>query len=272
MSTWNQQSERTTTHAAASEESPTYGARPQDGGGRGRAAETVVQATGREPRDLASDLGHTIRRNAIPLALIGAGAAWLTASQSRGRHAHDDLEGVGSSARNAGQRAAAYARDAGSTARVKAAEGVERARAASPDGGAAAERAGAVRDTAQSAMESLRDTYSRNPLLVGLLAAGGAAALATAVAARRSDGRLMQQARERAGAAGQHAAERAREEAGKVRTVAERTARAARETARETAAEEANREGIAGAEHLAGSRQGSSSRSSGSGSGTGRSE
>lgn len=256
MSTWNEQSNQ-----------PDAGHGADGGDGRGRAAETVVQATGREPGELASEIGEAVRRNCVPLALIGLGAVWLAASQARGRHADDDLRDAASAAGSAGRRAASYARSAGSTARTKAADARDRLRTGASDGGYVA------REKAQGAMEGVRSVYQRNPLLVGLLTAGGTAALAAAIAIRRNDGRVMQEVQQQAKAAGRQAAGRAREEAEKVRTVAERTARATRETAREVASEEAKREGLAGADRAAGGSPagGTGGASSGSGSGSGSS-
>lgn len=254
MSSWNERSNQT--HA---------GSGPEDASPRGRAAETVARTTGRQPGELAAEIGEVVRRNCVPLALIGAGAVWLATSQARGRHADDDLRDAASAAGNAGQQATAYARNAGSAARAKAAGVRDRVRSEAPDGGTA-------REKAQGAMAGMRGVYHRNPLLVGVLTAGGTAALAAAIAIRRNGGNVVSETQQQAKAAGQHAADRTREEAEKARTVAERTAQATRDTAREVAAEEAKREGLAGAEHLSRERSGDAGGTSpGNGSGTGRS-
>lgn len=252
MSTWNQQSD----DPAAPQTSPGHTDRQESEGSRGRVSETISRTTGREPSELGSELGYVVRRNALPLALIGAGAVWLATSLSRGRNAHDDLQAAGEYAGNAGRRAAAYARKAGSTAGAKAAVAREQARTSMNRGReAAAERAKDGRETTRGAFDNVRDAYHHNPLLVGLLAAGGAAALATAVTARSSGGRFIEYAREQASAVADRAAEQAREEASKARNVAERTARAASETARETAVDEAQRQGLAGAERFSDERE-----------------
>jgi Protein of unknown function (DUF3618) len=111
---------------------------------------------------LRVELGEAARANRLPLALIGAGVAWLLA-----RNLGTAGSGRTERAVAAGERGAAGAHQ------------VEGAiRSVRDTGGAVLEYAGHAKEQARRAGGSLRATFERHPLLIGLVGVGAGAALA----------------------------------------------------------------------------------------------
>jgi hypothetical protein len=108
---------------------------------------------------LRAELGEAARANRLPLALIGAGVAWLLARNF----------GTGRTER-------AFAPGERSSAEAHQVEGA--IRSVRDTGGAVLEYAGHAKEQAGRAGGSLRATFERHPLLIGLVGVGAGAALA----------------------------------------------------------------------------------------------
>jgi hypothetical protein len=159
------------------------------------------------------DVAAAIRANRLPLALIGAGAAWLLV---RNLATPDDTApaAAASSAPRAGQ-GEAWVHQAAGTARGAL-------RSVRDTGGEMLERVGHYTEYADQAKQqarhvggSLRSAFERNPLLIGLVGAISGAALALLLPATKREQEWLGKTREelwnKADEIGHQAAERVRD-------------------------------------------------------------
>jgi hypothetical protein len=166
---------------------------------------------------LRVELGEAVRANRVPLALIGAGVAWLLARNI----------GIGDSGRTE-EASAADQRPSRPNSRGEAwvhqAAGAARGaiRSVRDTGGAVlehagqyAEYAGQARDQAWRAGGSLRATFERYPLLIGLVGLASGVALAALLPATRREREWVDETREelwkKAEEIGHEAADRVRD-------------------------------------------------------------
>jgi hypothetical protein len=171
---------------------------------------------------VGTNVADAVRANLLPLALIGAGAAWLLA---RNLAAPDDTAPAAA--------AASEPRAERGEAWVHQAEGAARGalRSVRDTGGEMLERVGHYADYADQAKQqaryvggSVRSTFERNPLLIGLVGVISGAALALLLPATGREQKWVGKTREelwnKAEKIGHQAAER-------VRDLADRNGRAA---------------------------------------------
>jgi len=167
------------------------------------------------------DVAATIRANRLPLALIGAGAAWLLV---RNLATRDDTAPAAASSEPREGRSEAWVHQAAGAARGAL-------RSVRDTGGEMLERVGHYTEYADQAKEqarhvggSLRSVFERNPLLIGLVGAISGAALALLLPATKREQEWLGKTREelwnKAEEIGHQAAER-------VRDLADRNGRAA---------------------------------------------
>jgi len=167
------------------------------------------------------DVAATIRANRLPLALIGAGAAWLLV---RNLATPDDTAPAAASSEPREGRSEAWVHQAAGAARGAL-------RSVRDTGGEMLERVGHYTEYADQAKEqarhvggSLRSVFERNPLLIGLVGAISGAALALLLPATKREQEWLGKTREelwnKAEEIGHQAAER-------VRDLADRNGRAA---------------------------------------------
>ena len=132
------------------------------------ASQTAQQAVG-YTRERASDVAQGARRNAIPLALIGVGAAWLLTNRSRRSNYDEDWRyqrDYGDYARTSPRDESLYREGAASRYGEGAASGYG-------EGGAsrareyASETADSVRRMARRRQNQVQRMVQENPLLVG---------------------------------------------------------------------------------------------------------
>jgi hypothetical protein len=156
---------------------------------------------------------EVIRANRLPLALIGAGAAWLLV---RNLAAPDETApGAAASSEPRAGRSEAWVHQAAGTARGAL-------RSVRDTGGEMLERVGHYTDYTDQAKEqaryvggSLRSAFERNPLLIGLIGAISGAALALLLPATKREQEWVGKTREelwnKAEEIGHEAAERVRD-------------------------------------------------------------
>ena len=158
--------------------------------------------------ELASEVGSTtidfVKEHPIPLAVLGAGAAWLLtdlirgAASSSSSPAHKASPSVADCAKEAGQSAVEKVGDAYHTTIDKTKE--------------VAEKGG---EYIQQGAEAVADAYDRHPLLFVTAAVGAGVALGLALPSTRREDRWMGEYRdrlfERIGDIGEEAVERGKE-------------------------------------------------------------
>ena len=161
------------------------------------------------------NVAETVRANRLPLALIGAGAAWLLV---RNLAAPDDTapaaaaSGEPRARRNEAwvHQAAGAARGALRSVRDTGGEVLERV-------GHYAEYADQAKEQARSVGGSVRSVFERNPLLIGLVGVISGAALALLLPATKGEREWVGKTREelwnKAEEIGHQAAERVRDSA-----------------------------------------------------------
>ncbi len=158
------------------------------------------------------DVAATIRANRLPLALIGAGAAWLLV---RNLATPDDTAPAAASSEPREGRSEAWVHQAAGAARGAL-------RSVRDTGGEVLERVGHYADYADQAKEqaryvggSLRSVFERNPLLIALVGAISGAALALLLPATNREQEWVGKTREelwnKAEKIGHEAAERVRD-------------------------------------------------------------
>jgi len=132
------------------------------------ASQTAQQAVG-YTRERASDVAQGARRNAIPLALIGVGAAWLLTNRSRRSNYDEDWRYQ----RDYGDYARTWPRDESLYREGAASRYGEGAASGYGEGGAsrareyASETADSVRRMARRRQNQVQRMVQENPLLVG---------------------------------------------------------------------------------------------------------
>jgi hypothetical protein len=199
-----------------------------------------------DARRFASNLGHQVRDNPLPVALVGIGLAWLMASgrdgaarperwddpgESLADRAESVMEDVSDAANSAGarmsdavDRASGKARAARDRVGVAMERASEKARSARDTIGRTADtarqRARDVRDTARHGMERARHGYDRvvdeQPLALGLFGLAVGALVAATVPRTRSEDRLMGEASDRIADRARDAAESGLDEASRM--------------------------------------------------------
>jgi hypothetical protein len=230
----------------------------------GQLVDEVMDAMGGPVQDMASNLGAQIRANPIPLALIGAGVAWLAFGRGHGggsrrgwRSSGDyefepdyagapesgylgmdydpntvgqegDGDGRVERAKNAARNGAGRARQAVSSAKSAVADQADGAR----------QRAGRLADTARERAseygQRAREVYEdADPLLIGAIGVAVGAAIGASIPASPLERRYVGPLRDRAWEEGRV---RARQGMDKARQVAQATVDSVRE--------EANRQGV----------------------------
>jgi hypothetical protein len=157
-------------------------------------------------------VGEAVRANRLPLALIGAGAAWLLArnlaSSSNAGSAAPSSETLARGREGWVHQAAGAARGALHSVRDTGGEVLERV-------GHYADYAGQAKEQARYVGGSLRSTFERNPLLIALVGAISGAALALLLPATNREQEWVGKTREelwnKAEKIGHEAAERVRD-------------------------------------------------------------
>jgi hypothetical protein len=157
-------------------------------------------------------VGEAVRANRLPLALIGAGAAWLLArnlaSSSNAGSAAPSSETLARGSEGWVHQAAGAARGALHSVRDTGGEVLERV-------GHYADYAGQAKEQARYVGGSLRSTFERNPLLIALVGAISGAALALLLPATNREQEWVGKTREelwnKAEKIGHEAAERVRD-------------------------------------------------------------
>ena len=147
---------------------------------------------------LRVELGEAVRANRLPLALIGAGVAWLLA-RNLGIAGSGRIEGTvaaGERVPHPKNRGDAWVHQAAGAARGAI-------RSVRDSGGAVLERAeryaeyaGHAQEQARRAGGSLRTTFERHPLLIGLVGLGSGAALAALLPATKRERGWVDKTRE----------------------------------------------------------------------------
>jgi hypothetical protein len=165
---------------------------------------------------LRVEIGEAVRANRLPLALIGAGVAWLLAS-NLGRT-------IGQQSLHPGSRGEAWMHQAAGTARGAVRSVRDTGDAVLDRAGQYAEYAGHAKEQARRAGGSLRGAFERYPLLIGLVGMASGAALAALLPATGREREWAGETREKLWKKAEEAGHEAAEE---VRNLAERKARAA---------------------------------------------
>lgn len=194
----------------------------------GRILDGIIDYTRGRPGELTADVGRSMRRNAVPLTLIGAGVLWMITEGRRGP-LRRQAEAARDSTRGAIERARETAKDAGETARDTALEAGRRLRETTRGAADAAGRYGhQLRSEAsrggRNAWRTVERSYQENPVALGVIVALGAAAVALSIPATRKENRWFGDMRDEAAGKIGEAARNARE-----------VGKAALETAREEA-------------------------------------
>ena len=193
--------------------------------------------------EMMAGVGNLVRDNPIPVALIGAGLAWLLYSASRPDHEIDESHEVGP---QAGLGQGAYGTAYASADDVDSrSNGGAAARAADALGGAygaVASRGRRLGDYARGGWEHTRDGYgslaAERPLMLGAIGFAAGAALGLLIPATRSENEMLGDYRDQLFEQAQVAG---REQVQKAQSVANEAWRAAKETAKE----EASKQGLA---------------------------
>jgi ElaB/YqjD/DUF883 family membrane-anchored ribosome-binding protein len=145
-------------------------------------------------REYVSNLGESVKRDPLPLALVGIGLAWLMASD-RGRSGEPSSSHPTAAAIK--ERAAAM-KERTSVMKERVARTTDRVSQAAQS---ARERVGQVGDTARHQAERLRDGYEHlvndQPLAIGAIGLALGALLAAAMPRTAQEERLVAAAKER---------------------------------------------------------------------------
>lgn len=194
--------------------------------------------------DMMVDVGNLVRDNPIPVALIGAGMAWLLYSASRPNRDIDERHDLGPQA-GLGQGAYGTAYASSDDAGSRSNGGGATARAADALGGAygaVASRGRRLGDYARGGWDHTRDGYGslaqERPLMLGAIGFAAGAALGLLIPTTRSENEMLGEYRDQLFEQAQVAG---REQVQKAQTVANEAWRAAKETAKE----EASKQGLA---------------------------
>jgi len=225
----------------------------------GQLVDEVMDAMGGPVQEMASSLGAQVRANPIPLALIGAGVAWLVFGRGhreggyrerRSWRADSDFEPDYAGGPESGYLGMDYdpnkvgQEGEGRVDRIKnaAREGVGRAKqAVSERADDARQKAGQLADSArqraseygQRARDIYEDTLDRDPLLIGALGVAVGAAIGASIPATPLERRYVGPLRDRAVEEGRVRARQAMDEGKEV-------AKAAVDSVRD----EAHRQGV----------------------------
>lgn len=174
----------------------------------------AASRVGRTARDTGSTIADVVKSNPVPLAMIGAGIAWLVLNRTRGDVISETASNVASRAGDLSGQAQARAgelagqvREAGSEFAGRATQSAWRMRRA-------------ARERAQAAGGRLQDTIQDNPLSMLLAAFGIGALIGFLIPETRREQQLMgsasdallsraKETAQRAMHRAQHAAERA---------------------------------------------------------------
>ena len=181
----------------------------------GKGFEMITQSIN-ENGILRVEIGEAVRANRLPLALIGAGVAWLLARNLGSATGQQPLR--------PGSRGEAWMHQAAGAARGAVRSVRETGDAVLERAGQYAEYAGRAKEHAQSAGGSLRAAFERYPLLIGLVGMASGAALAALLPATGREREWVGETRERLWKKAEEAGHGAAEE---VRNLAEHKARAA---------------------------------------------
>jgi hypothetical protein len=232
----------------------------------GQLVDEVMDAMGGPVQEMAANLGAQVRANPLPLALIGAGVAWLIFGRGSSSSYHEErsfrsrrlldrdladfepdyeagpesgyLAGDGDTGegrmdrmKDAARGGADKARRAISSAKYTAAQKTQTARRrASELADTARERAG---EYAQRGRDAYMDTLDREPLIVGAVGFAVGAAIGAAIPSTPLEDRYVGPLRDRALDEGRSRAKQGLEQA---KDVAKKTVDSVRE--------EANRQGV----------------------------
>jgi len=232
----------------------------------GQLVDEVMDAMGGPVQEMAANLGAQVRANPLPLALIGAGVAWLIfgrgssssydeqrsfrpsrrldrdladfepdyeAGPDSGYLDYDTAEGEGRIGRvkNAARDGADKARRAVSSAKSTVAQKTQAARQRTSEfADTARQRAG---EYAQRGRDAYMDTLDREPLIVGAVGFAVGAAIGAAIPSTPLEDRYVGPLRDRALDEGRTRAKQGLEQA---KDVAKKTVDSVRE--------EANRQGV----------------------------
>ena len=147
----------------------------------GKGIDMITQSI-KENGVLRVELGEAARANRLPLALIGVGVAWLLARNF-------GIAGRGKTERAVAPDDRIADPESRGVARLPQAEGAPRGaiRSIRDTGGAVLEYAGHAKQQARRAGGSLRATFERHPLLIGLVGLGSGAALAALLPATKRE-------------------------------------------------------------------------------------
>lgn len=185
--------------------------------------EAMNSLRGSGASDMVRNLGSQVRDNPLPLAMIGAGMAWLM--MGRGHHdgrsertsfngswpddysyetagMEDGADADGSSLKDKAAHAASRVAGAARSGASRTAEAASSARSRAHD---ARQRLSSAAETArhraadygQRAQHGFMDTLEREPLLIGALGVAVGAALAAALPATRAEDRYVGRYRDR---------------------------------------------------------------------------
>ncbi len=240
----------------------------------GRIVDGILEYTRSHPGGWTSGLGDTMKRNAVPIALIGAGVLWMAAEGGMRREpVRRRTEAARAGARDALGRTMERTRNAvdgaSETAGGIVRSATERVREGTREAAGAASRYGQrVRSTAtrtgQTAWRTVERTYDENPLALGVLVALGAAAVALSIPATRREDELMGEVRDEMAEKARGYVKGAREVGKTAVDTAKSEAKSSAKAVAEAAKDEAKSQGLA-QEEPAKSRSGGGSQPSASG-------
>jgi hypothetical protein len=196
------------------------------------------------PGEYFANLGHTVKSNPIPVALMTLSTAWLLFANQRGgridvKDVGEASASAGAAAAHAGERIAAGVGAAASDVGDRAQRTMERARASASDISGRAQRTveraragagqvgSAVREQARRVHSGYQNMVNEHPLVLGLLAFAVGAAVAASLPRTRREDELMGEASDRLAGT---AAARAQESAEVVAEKAEEALGRAKET------------------------------------------
>lgn len=142
--------------------------------------ELVDQALGylRGPNEFVGNLSDSVKRNPIPVALVGIGLSWLMISGREG-----SMPSTGSESESAGHGLGLGERVSGVKERVKS--GTQQMRA---QVGEMSER---LHERSARAQESVRDLWNEQPLVVGMLGLALGALVGAVLPSSRKEDELM---------------------------------------------------------------------------------